>query len=74
MDYLRVFTYLDEDEVGAGFGEANCDGPADAAGGAGDYGGVALEGEEAGCHGLLEPIDACACCLDIWMKITGQDA
>lgn len=47
----RLRTYLDEDDVCAGFGEANGDGCADASGATGDEGGLALEGEESRhCH------------------------
>lgn len=39
-------SYLDEDNVCAGFSEGNCHCGANAAGSAGDKGGLALEGEE----------------------------
>lgn len=39
---IRAPSYLDENNVGAGFGEANRDSLANAAGAAGDYGRVAF--------------------------------
>lgn len=43
--------HLDEDEVGAGFGEGDGEGLADAARGSRYGGGVALEREQRGGHG-----------------------
>jgi hypothetical protein len=47
------FTHLYKDDIGPGFGQANGDGLPDAAGGTGDEGGLAFEGEEAGGHGVF---------------------